>query len=145
MKYLHTNLIARNWKELAQFYINVFECKAVPPERDLSAEWLGEGVGIPGAKLKGIHLRLPGYGNSGPTLEIFQYKSIIDQSGILPNQRGFGHVAFKVENISDTINEILENGGTKLGSLVDVNIEGRPPFQFIYMRDPEGNIIELQS
>ena len=33
-RYVHTNLIARDWRELARFYVEVFGCELVPPERD---------------------------------------------------------------------------------------------------------------
>jgi len=34
MKYAHTNLIARDWRALADFYVAQFGCEVVPPERD---------------------------------------------------------------------------------------------------------------
>jgi len=37
-RYVHTNLIAWDWKRLAAFYQDVFGCVPVPPERDLSGE-----------------------------------------------------------------------------------------------------------
>ena len=72
-KYVHTNLIARDWHALADFYQRVFGCVPVPPERDLSGPLMEAGTGLPGAHLRGMHLRLPGYGDTGPTLEIFNY------------------------------------------------------------------------
>ena len=72
-KYVHTNLIARDWKQLADFYTRVFGCALVPPERDLAGKWLDDATSVPNAHLLGAHLRLPGYGGTGPTLEIFQY------------------------------------------------------------------------
>ncbi|MDI6765821.1 MAG: hypothetical protein QME52_03250 [Bacteroidota bacterium] len=36
-KYAHTNLIAKNWCELARFYQQVFGCVAVPPEHHFIA------------------------------------------------------------------------------------------------------------
>jgi hypothetical protein len=35
-RYKYTNLIARDWQRLAQFYEDVFGCVRVPPERHLS-------------------------------------------------------------------------------------------------------------
>ena len=35
-KYVHTNLIARDWKRLIRFYIDVFGCEPKGPERDMS-------------------------------------------------------------------------------------------------------------
>ena len=40
IKYAHTNLIAVDWRKLAQFYIDVFACKPQYPERDLCGEWV---------------------------------------------------------------------------------------------------------
>jgi len=72
-KYKHTNIIAQDWQKLAGFYEKVFGCVRVLPERHLSGAWLDKGVGVPDAKISGVHLRLPGHGDSGPGLEIFQY------------------------------------------------------------------------
>ncbi|WP_413927363.1 VOC family protein [Clostridioides sp. ES-S-0006-03] len=33
MKYVHTNIIARDWEKLSEFYKDVFECRKVPPQR----------------------------------------------------------------------------------------------------------------
>jgi hypothetical protein len=38
--YVHTNLIAHDWRALAEFYQQVFGCVPVPPERDLSGPLL---------------------------------------------------------------------------------------------------------
>ena len=65
-KYVHTNLIARDWHALADFYQRVFGCIPVPPERDLSGPNIEAGTGLPSAHLRGMHLRLPGYGDSRP-------------------------------------------------------------------------------
>ncbi len=72
-RYAHTNLIAEDWRSLSKFYRQVFGCVPVPPERDFIGRKLDAGTGIPGAHLHGEHLRLPGYGDDGPTLEIFNY------------------------------------------------------------------------
>ena len=66
-RYVHTNLIAEDWQALASFYQDLFGCIPVPLERDFQGESLEAGTGLPGAHLRGIHLRLPGYGDEGPT------------------------------------------------------------------------------
>src|SRR3990172_12740853 len=48
-RYVHTNLIARNWQALARFYETHFGCIRVPPERDSSGPELEAGAGIPNA------------------------------------------------------------------------------------------------
>jgi catechol 2,3-dioxygenase-like lactoylglutathione lyase family enzyme len=93
-KYVHTNLIARDWKKLAQFYSDVFGCEPKGPERDMAGAWLDGLTSLRNAHLRGVHLRLPGYGDNGPTLEIFGYDQLIE--GELPavNRPGFAHIAF---------------------------------------------------
>lgn len=72
IKYVHTNIISKDWKKLADFYIKVFDCKPVPPERNQKGSWLDKGTGVKDAHIKGMHLQLPGYGKNSPTLEIFR-------------------------------------------------------------------------
>src|SRR5438552_16992663 len=72
-KYVHTNLIARDWKRLVRFYTDVFGCKPKDPERDMSGAWLDSVTSLRNAHLTGVHLRLPRYEQDGPTLEIFSY------------------------------------------------------------------------
>ncbi|MBC3541195.1 VOC family protein [Rufibacter sediminis] len=145
MRFAHTNIISTNWKELVEFYVKTFECEIVPPIRNQSGEFLEKGTGLKNAKLQGAHLLLPGYGKHGPTLEIYQYETIENQESISPNKRGFGHIAFEVESVEKVLSALLENGGEKLGEIVNRKIEGAGEITFVYARDPEGNIIELQN
>lgn len=145
MRFAHTNIVSANWKVLVDFYIKTFNCKIVPPIRNQSGEWLEKGTGLKNAKLEGAHLLLPGYGENGPTLEIYQYENIENQNHVSPNTRGFGHIAFEVESV-EVILEILEkNGGMAFGEITKRMVDGVGEITFIYARDPEGNLIELQS
>ena len=145
MKFAHVNLIAQDWKKLAQFYIEVFGCEPVYPERNLSGEWVDKLTGIEHAVIQGVHLKLPGY-QDGPTLEIFQYQPSLSGNGDSKiNQQGFGHIAFRIENIPEIISLIIEKGGSKYGEFVQKQIPDVGLLTVIYMKDPEGNIIELQN
>ena len=95
-KYVHTNLIADDWRALSGFYQQLFGCVPVPPERDFRGESLEAGTGIPGAHLRGVHLRLPGYGAAGPTLEIFSYDTRPERGTTAVDRPGLGHIAFSV-------------------------------------------------
>lgn len=61
-----SELIARDWQALAHSYHHIFGRVPVPSERNFSGEKLEAGTGIPGATLRGLHLRLPVYGAEGP-------------------------------------------------------------------------------
>lgn len=145
MKFAHTNIISRNWKALADFYIKTFNCKIVPPVRKQSGKWLDQGTGLKDAKLEGAHLLLPGHGENGPTLEIYQYKNLEQQNPVSPNKRGFGHIAFEVESVEAVLKILERNGGNAFGEITKRVVEEVGEITFIYARDPEGNLIELQS
>lgn len=145
MRFAHTNIVSVDWKKLADFYIKTFNCKMVPPIRKQSGAWLDQGTGLKNAKLEGAHLLLPGYGESGPTLEIYQYETIEKQDLAPPNKRGFGHIAFEVESVEAILEILKNNGGKAIGEITKRLVENVGELTFVYARDPEGNIIELQS
>lgn len=144
-RYAHTNLIARDWRRLASFYQEVFGCRPVPPERDLSGEWLDKATGIEDSRISGIHLHLPGYGYDGPTLEIFQYDPGTPQQSNRLNTPGFRHIAFAVDDVPAAARRILDHGGSVVGELTEREIPGVGLLTFQYLADPEGNIIEIQG
>lgn len=144
-RYVHTNLVARDWQSLALFYQDVFGCVAVPPGRGYAGPDLEKGTGIPGASLKGAHLRLPGYGSDGPTLEIFQYSELAGEGEKAVNRPGFRHIAFSVDNVEEAREEVLSHGCAAVGDVATLSPGAGKTVTWCYVRDPEGNIIELQS
>jgi predicted enzyme related to lactoylglutathione lyase len=145
ISYVHTNIIARDWRKLARFYREVLACEPVPPERDIRGNWLSRGTGVPGAAIRGIHLRLPGHGENGPTLEIFSYDQMKEKPPAAANRLGLTHLAFQVTDCRAVREQVLAAGGADLGELVTHAIPGVGRLTFIYMTDPEGNILEIQS
>ncbi len=144
-RYAHTNLTAHDWEKLAAFYVEVFGCEPLEPMRDLHGDWLEKGTGVKGAHLRGRHLRLPGHGADGPTLEIFQYYPVQPQALPVANRAGFGHVAFQVDDVEEALRAVIKFGGSVHGEVVQREIEGAGELTFTYARDPEGNLIELQA
>ena len=143
-KYVHTNLIAQDWKRLADFYTEVFGCTLVPPERDYQGGALDAGTGLKGARLRGVHLHLPGYDGNGPTLEIYSYDSMESHPGIAVNRPGFGHIAFEVEDVREAAALVKSHSGAAVGKIVTLTTKTGAQVTWCYMTDPEGNIIELQ-
>jgi predicted enzyme related to lactoylglutathione lyase len=144
MKYVHTNIIAHDWKKLSKFYQKVFKCIPVPPERDLSGAWVIAFTGINNAHIQGEHLLLPGYNENGPTLEIFSYNEMKNNEKYI-NTLGFAHIAFSVNDVAATLELVKENGGTSVGELVVHKYPNGKTGTFVYCKDIEGNIIELQK
>lgn len=145
MRYAHTNIIARDWKSLSQFYIDVFGCSIRPPERDLSGGWVDSGTGVNNARIRGVHLNLPGYDAGGPTLEIFSYSEMLEREPAMANSIGFAHIAFEVDAVQDTWKAAMAKGGSPLGKVTEKEVPGVGTLTFVYFRDPEGNIVEILS
>jgi len=142
--YAHTNLIAEDWRALAAFYVEVFGCEPLPPERDIAGDWMDAGTGIPAAHIRGMHLRLPGHGPGGPTLEVFQYDVMPARAATEVHRPGFGHICFRVPDVAAAQALVLEHGGRAIGEVVTADIEGAGQITWCYVTDPEGNAVELQ-
>ena len=132
----HVNLIARDWRTLAAFYTDLFGCVLVPPERD---------TGVVAAALRGAHLRLPGHGPDGPTLEIYQFSSMPAGLPAAVNRPGFQHIAFAVPSVVAARAAVLAAGGRAIGEVVTLQTADGRFVTWTYVTDPEDNIVELQS
>jgi catechol 2,3-dioxygenase-like lactoylglutathione lyase family enzyme len=143
-RFTHVNLVAQDWRKVARFYESVLGCVPVPPERNLSGKWLEESTSVRGAAIRGVHLRLPGWSEGGPTLEVFQYSHEEERPRTAVNCPGLGHLAFAVDDVEAACREVLAAGGNAVGKLTSVDVPGAGTVTFIYVTDPEGNVIELQ-
>jgi predicted enzyme related to lactoylglutathione lyase len=143
-RFVHTNLVAHDWRRLAQFYEEVFGCVPVPPERELKGERLEAVSGVPGAQIQGMHLRLPGCGEAGPTLEIFAYQPQMERPATAANRPGFAHIAFAVDDVEAACKAVVAAGGGTVGPIMPLPVAGAGTVTVVYATDPEGNIVELQ-
>jgi catechol 2,3-dioxygenase-like lactoylglutathione lyase family enzyme len=143
-RYVHTNLIARDWRALAEFYTRLFGCIIVPPERDYRSPDLDRLTALPNAHQFGAHLRLPGWGENGPTLEIFGFDALVEGQSKAINRPGFGHIAFEVEDVQAAYDLVLAHGGSAIGQVVTLTNAVGARVTVCYVADPEGNAIELQ-
>jgi lactoylglutathione lyase len=144
-KYVHTNLIARDWKKMVRFYCDVLGCEPHGPERDMSGAWLDSLTSLRSAHLTGVHLRLPGYRGDGPTLEIFRYDELVRRGMPAVNECGFAHIAFAVDDVDQALHAVIAAGGDAVGKIATTKVKGLGGLRVVYARDPEGNIIELQK
>lgn len=134
-RYAHTNLIAKDWQALARFYEDVFGCVPVPPERDLKGPQMEAGTGVPGVHVRGVHLRLPGYGDGGPTLEIFSYNVTPDHMPPAINRPGFAHIAFAVDDVAAARRAVLAAGGRPVGEVVTTGVATGARVTWCYVTD----------
>jgi len=143
--FAHVNIIAEDWEKLVLFYEKALDCQRIGVVRDLQGEDMDRASGVRGAQFKGIHLRLPGTVSEVPTLEIYTYTSTIPDDPPPANRRGFAHIAFRVDDVDKALEKIIRFGGSKLGTPVSTEVQSAGRIRWVYARDPEGNIVELQK
>ena len=145
VRYVHTNIIAKDCEKLIEFYKEVFGCRSIGEKRDLRGVWLDKMTGIHNAHIVGEHLVMPGYDEKHPTIEIFSYDQMEGNFTHQINTYGIAHLAFEVDNVAETLEMVLSKGGRMIGELVHAEYEDGRKAIFVYVTDIEGNILELQS
>jgi catechol 2,3-dioxygenase-like lactoylglutathione lyase family enzyme len=145
IRFVHTNIVAKDVSKLINFYKAVLHCESIKETRDLKGDWLNKFTNLKDAHITGEHLLLPGYDEKHPTLEIFAYDEIKDSIMAEINRPGIAHLAFEVDDIESVLSDVLAAGGSTVGEVVTVKYSDNLEAVFVYARDPEGNIIELQS
>jgi len=141
-RYLHTNIIAKDWRTLVKFYTEVFGCELVQPVGDPGNEWADGQTGICGVSMTGARLKLPG---SDAMLEILSCEPEGLDSWRPVNRPGLGHLAFYVDDIEQALADITAHGGQQVGEVVRHTTNGAGTLIKVYACDPEGNVLELQN
>lgn len=110
----------------------------------MSGPWLDELLNLTDVAAHGLHLRLPGLPQSGPTIEILSYNQ---QYGEIDDVRrpGWGHLAFEVDDVQQAVERVIDHGGARIGATVTTEIAHAGELTVAYVRDPEGNVVELQK
>ena len=140
MRFDQTKFLADDVDLLADFYVEALDCEVVVGTREVEAA-VSRAVGAPDATVTLNVLRLPGRGDHGPVLELYSL------DGSRPEgweyRAGQGQIAFEVDDLEEGIGRVVANGGTTLGEVVEWTGPSGAVARFVYLRDPEGNIIDL--
>jgi predicted enzyme related to lactoylglutathione lyase len=142
MKLSHINIVARDADALAAFYVSVFKCDYLREPTILSGDAVSRGNGLPESEIYSIWLRLPDC--DAPFLEIHQHRVLHDRQRPKVNEPGFSHLSFQMEDVATVLSAVTKAGGSQIGQLTDFGSPERP-FLIAYVRDPEGNILELEQ
>jgi len=142
IRYLHTNIIAKDWRALVTFYTEVFGCELVQPKGEPADEWTDGQTGISGLSMTGARLKLPG---SDAMLEILSCEPEGLDSWRPVNRPGLGHLAFYVDDIEQVLADITAHGGQQVSEVVRHTANGAGTLVTVYACDPEGNGLELHN
>ena len=61
------------------------------------------------------------------------------------NTPGITHLAFEVSDVQKHFKKIIANGGKKVGEIITLKRSDGKKVTWCYVKDPEGNMIELQK
>lgn len=137
----HLGITVRDIDASIRFYHEVLGLEFVnEPTPWFDGPAVDQGVGVPGAALRQVSLRL------GETiLELLEYKSPTSETSrpLLSNNIGASHVAFLVDDIEKSMAE-LQATGIEFYSGVNVVDEGvLAGWRWVYFEDPDGYPLEL--
>ena len=111
--------------------------------REIRTDYFGAIVGLPGCVVKAALLRLPGAQHH---VELFQYLTpptvAVDQR-LRPCDAGSHHLAFLVADLVDLCRELRSHGVELLGDPVAITSGPNAGAWAVYLRDPNGILIEL--
>lgn len=141
MRFDQTKFLVRDVDSLSTFYEKALDCETVVAVQAISDPAVARAIGVPGADITLTVLRLPGRGSQGPVLELYSMSGG-DQT-TWSHGPGQGQIAFEVEDLEGAVDRVKEAGGANLGEIVEWQSPSGSTARFVYMRDPEGNIIDL--
>lgn len=137
-RYDHTGFITHSIEVSIAFWEGVMGFRAEPVGTRREA-WISSFMGVPGADVRLVHL----YG-LGTHLEFIEFVSPRGQP-VRPaaNAPGVAHVCFRVSDLEQLRADILARGGSLQGETTEITEGIAKGLRGLYMRDPNGIMIEL--
>ena len=142
MKLKHVSLTAIDAEALAAFYREAFGFDDRRPPKRLSGETVSRGNGLADSDIYVIWLNVTDM--DGPFIEIMEYNETSNRPESAVNERGYGHLALEVDDLGASVDSVLRFGGSLQGEITNFGTDEKPHL-IVYVRDPEGNILELEQ
>lgn len=134
----HTGFFTHDLAGTLEFWTGVMGFEAQPTVTR-AAPWVEGFTGVPGATLKIAHV----FGH-GAHLEFIEFASAGLPPVPVPTQQPLNaHVCFKVADLQAVHDAILAGGGGNVGQITTITEGGIAGSKGLYMRDPNGILIEL--
>lgn len=133
----HINICVKDLPAAKAFFLDLGF--VVNKEGALEGAWMDKVTGLHGVKAAYVAMGLPGHETN---LELIEYASPIgsvDPAISKPNQIGFRHMAFAVEDIEKTMSNLKAKN---VNFLSDIQKYGEKK-KLCYLLGPEGIILEL--
>jgi glyoxylase I family protein len=140
----HIAIVVNDLELIVNFYTQFLDFK-IKRRYLINGEEFRKGIGIPNASAKGAHLSIP---SSEVELELLEFSGKTKEKSdfLLPDVHGFRHIAFAVNDLDAYYNQLKSKGAQFISEPVTLKTPKElAGIQFVYLRDPEGNIIELSQ
>ena len=110
-------------------------------QQEKDGGYLEEIVGEPGAHVRMAHLA---FGGEGPRIELFQYLAPSGGQHLSrPAYQGFAHVCVACEDLDERMKRLVAAGGTPFSEPVVIDTGVNRGGRGVYLRDPDGHVVEL--
>jgi len=136
----HTGFTVRDLDRSLAFYRDVLGMEVVF-EQEKRGGYLAEIVGYPDAHVRMAHLEFPG---GGHRVELFEYVHPVPQGEPgEPRDVGITHVCLAVDDIGAVFERVVAAGASSISEPVLVDTGANAGGRGVYVRDPDGIVVEL--
>ena len=137
----HTGITVSNLERSLAFWRDVLGFE-LSHRAHQTGELAEEITGIPGAEISLAVLKAPGH-----KIELLEYRAPKDRKRIdvRPCDVGSTHVAFTVDNLEAVLKAIAASGWRTAGEPQTLSSGPNAGKRVIYVRDPDGTIIEFMQ
>jgi catechol 2,3-dioxygenase-like lactoylglutathione lyase family enzyme len=138
-RFVHTGIVVEDLPRMVEFFTTLgLECGNA---FTVEGPWLDRILNLPGPRVEVVMVSLP---DGTDTLEIVKFHAPDGDAGAdtepaPANRLGIRHLAYLVEELDAVLERIARAGWSPVGEVV--NYEDQ--FLLVYLRGPEGLIVEL--
>jgi len=137
----HTGLTVADMDRSLHFWRDAMGMEVVF-QQEKAGGYLEAIVGEPGAHVLMTHLA---FGGEGPRIELFQYLAPSGgQHRLRPADVGFAHVCVACDDLDERLERLIAAGGTPFSKPVEVDTGVNKGGRSVYLRDPDGHVVELE-
>jgi lactoylglutathione lyase len=136
----HTGLTVSDLRVSLRFWRDALGLEVVL-EQETRAAYLSAVVDEHGASARVVQLEVT---RGGPRIELYQY--LFPRGGrhaARPADVGFAHVCLRCDRLDRVVRELKQAGGEAVGELVTIEAGANRGGRAIYVRDPDGHVLEL--
>ena len=139
---LHTGLTVSDLDRSLAFWRDALGMQVVMSQ-EKQGGYLEAIVREHGAHVRMAHLAFePG----GPCIELFQYLAPAGgRAALRPADVGFSHVCILCDDVEALLERLVATGGEPFTGVVEVDTGANAGGRCVYLRDPDGHVVELFS